>query len=60
MFKTLEAKWNSHTPAYLHPYTKENLIWQLKLSAVLFVGMVAWDAYETHRLKKERLAPRDY
>lgn len=52
MFKKLESSWNSHTPEYLHPYTKANLIWQLKITAVLFVGMAAYEAYNEHQEKK--------
>jgi hypothetical protein len=49
MFKTLEAKWNSHTPVYLHNGTKENLIFQLALTVVFLGAMAAYDEYENRR-----------
>lgn len=50
--KTLETAWNAHTPTYLHPYTKENLVWQLKLTAVVLVGIAAYEGWETYQESK--------
>ncbi len=54
MFKTFATAWNAHTPDYLHPYTKENLIWQLKLAAVLMVGIIVYEEVQ-HRMEQRRL-----
>ena len=53
MFKTLETKWNAHTPVYLHNRTKENFVFQLALAAVLIGGMIAKDAWEERQLRRK-------
>lgn len=53
MFKTIESSWNSRTPSYLHPHTKENILWQLKLLGVFLVAMAAKDAYNERQLRKK-------
>jgi len=55
MFKKLELAWNARTPVYLHNGTKENIIFQLSLAAVLVGGMIAWDAYKDFRYNKQFL-----
>lgn len=49
MFKTLESKWNAHTPVYLHNGTKENIMFQLALTVILLGGMAAYDAYRDRK-----------
>lgn len=53
MFKRIETAWNSRTPEYLHPRTKANLIWQLKMMVVVIAGMTAWDKYQERQLHKK-------
>ena len=52
-FKQLETAWNARTPEYLHPRTKANVIWQLKITAVMLVGFVVYDEVQ-YRLEKRR------
>ena len=54
MPKKLTAAWNARTPDYLHPYTRENLVWQLKLTAVLIVVLSGKSAYEEYQERKKR------
>lgn len=54
MWKT----WNAHTPEYLHPYTKANVIWQLKLTGVLLVGLIGYEILKERREHK-RLTQRN-
>lgn len=52
MFKTLETKWNARTPVYLHNGTKENIIFQLTLTAIIILGFTVkdrWDERATRR-----------
>lgn len=49
MFKTLEAKWNSHTPVWLHARTKENLIFQIGASFVVCGVMYAYGEWKDRR-----------
>jgi len=53
-FKKLETAWNARTPDYLHPRTKANFIWQLKLTAMLLVVFWAKESYELYRERKKR------
>lgn len=53
MFKNIARAWNARTPDYLHPNTKENLIWQLKLTGVLLVFIVGKGLYEDHQMRKK-------
>ena len=41
MFKPADP--TRRIPVYLQAYTKENVIWQLKLTAVFLAGMYVWD-----------------
>lgn len=50
MFKRLEESWNDRTPVYLHPRTKENIIFQLILT-VVFVG--GWMTIQEWRDRRE-------
>lgn len=50
MFKP--ANPNSRIPAVLQAHTKENIIFQLALSAVLLGGMIAKDLYEQRQFAK--------
>lgn len=52
--KKLEAAWNARTPIWLHNGTKENLLFQLGLGLVLIGGMMARDAYQDRRIRRER------
>ena len=54
MFKKLETAWNAQTPDYLHPRTKENVIWQLKLAVILVGGMIVYEEV------KDRLERRKF
>lgn len=51
-FKTLESKWNAHTPVFLHNRTKENIIFQLTLAVLICLGLAAKDEWELRKLKK--------
>jgi len=53
-FKKLEAKWNAHTPRFLHNRTKENFIFQLLLTVLFILGMLAYDKYEERKLERQR------
>lgn len=58
--KRFESAWNASTPEYLHPRTKENMIWQLKLTALLLAGMWAkdwWDMRQEAKKRKEWTTP---
>jgi len=50
--KKLETAWNSRTPDYLHHGTKQNIIWQLKITAGMLAAMWIYDWYETWRNKR--------
>lgn len=43
-------------PGYLQAHTKENLVWQLKLTAVFLVVMIAVDKIQEKRRLKRLLA----
>lgn len=53
MFKTLEKKWNAHTPVYLHNGTKENIIFQLSLGGLMILGFVLKDYWNERKLRRE-------
>jgi hypothetical protein len=36
-------------PVYLQPYTAENLVWQLKLTAVLMAGILVYEVVQDRR-----------
>lgn len=40
-------------PTYLQPYTQENMVWQLKLSALLFVFILGKGAYDEWQWRKK-------
>lgn len=52
MFKKLETAWNSRTPVWLHNGTKENLIFQISGAILIFLGLSAYDRWETRRFNK--------
>ena len=52
MYKRMEATWNAHTPAILHPRTKENIIFQLTLTAALIVGLGTYDWWKDRQERK--------
>ena len=52
MFDKTVAAWNTRTPDYLHPNTPENIVWQLKLLAVMLVG------YEVGNQIRDRVQDR--
>jgi hypothetical protein len=54
MFKRLEAKWNAHTPVYLHNGTKENFVFQLMLVVLMLFGFQVKERAELRRLAKSR------
>ena len=39
-------------PVYLQNGTKENLIWQLKLTALWFLGTYIWSKYQENELQR--------
>jgi hypothetical protein len=45
---------DSRLPGYLQNHTKENAIWQLKLTAVFIAGMWIYDYVQTKREDKAR------
>jgi hypothetical protein len=53
MFKP--ADHTRRTPAWLQSRTKENVIWQLAMAALLLAGMYAKDYYDEHKEKQNRL-----
>lgn len=54
MFKQFGKAWKTHTPKYLHPYTKENILAQIAVATVLVVGMMAHDEWKVRQEKKRR------
>lgn len=59
MFKTIGRVWNANTPKILHPYTKENIIFQLTLAGAIIGGMMIKDHIEANRRNKENVAYMD-
>lgn len=53
-FKKLETAWNARTPEYLHPHTKANLIWQLKMTVLVIGGMMLYDEIKDRRERNKR------
>jgi hypothetical protein len=51
IFKPADA--TRRVPTYLQAHTKENFIWQLKLSAVLIAGMIVRDRLEERKWRKK-------
>lgn len=43
---------NRRLPAYLQPHTKENIIWQLQLTALIILGGMVWDEYQSRQYRK--------
>lgn len=39
-------------PVYLQNKTKENFIWQLKLTGVMFIALWFWSKYEERELQR--------
>lgn len=58
--KTLETKWNAHTPVYLHNGTKENVIFQLTLAALMILGFYAKDRWELRQFDKRMKENKPY
>lgn len=52
MFKSADP--TRRVPVYLQAYTKENVVWQLKLTAVFLAGMYALE-YVRERREAKRL-----
>lgn len=50
--KSIERKWNAHTPKFLHNGSKENIIFQLTLVALIFLGFVVKDKVEERSRKR--------
>lgn len=42
------------TPTYLQAYTRENAIWQLKLTGIILLGLYLWGEYEDYQWAKTR------
>lgn len=42
----IRRTWNAHTPDYLHPNTKANVIWQLKLVGIMLVFIIGKEAFD--------------
>ena len=57
--RALEQKWNAHTPKFLHNRTKENIIFQLALTAMILLGFYVKDKVEERSQKREDAAYRD-
>lgn len=57
--KALERKWNAHTPKFLHNRTKENLIFQLTLTALILIGMNVKPWLENRSRKREAALYRE-
>lgn len=61
MFEFKEADPTRRTPVYLQNHTKENFVWQLKLTGVMLVGLWVYEYADTkledrqRRLNKNRL-----
>lgn len=53
MFKFKTADPTRRIPTYLQAHTKENLIWQLKLTAVLMVAMEAYNWYDERKFQQK-------
>ena len=54
MFKFKEADPTRRTPVYLQNHTKENFVWQLKLTGVLLIGMWGYDYAKTKWEDRQR------
>ncbi len=52
MFKSADP--SRRTPTWLQSRTKENIIWQLKMTVLVVSAMEAYDWYEERKLKKMR------
>lgn len=53
MFRTADT--TRRTPVYLQAHTKENLIWQLKMTVLMFVGIGLKDWYDKKKQKNRYL-----
>jgi hypothetical protein len=53
-FKRLESWWNARTPVWLHNGTKENLAFQLILTALIILGFYAKDWWDERPMRKMR------
>lgn len=52
MFKTLESKWNAHTPRFLHNGTKQNFIFQFIMLVLMLIGFAVKDKWEERSFRK--------
>lgn len=50
-FKTADP--SRRVPTYLQAHTKENLVWQLKLTALLFAWIGIRGAYDEYQWRKK-------
>jgi hypothetical protein len=57
--KALERKWNAHTPKFLHNGSKENIIFQLALTALFLLGFYGKDWLQERSRKREEAAYRE-
>ena len=56
MFKHADP--TRRTPVYLQAYTKENIVWQLKLTAVFILGTYVWGRIQEYREINRFPAPK--
>lgn len=54
MFKFKVADPTRRMPVYLQAHTKENLVWQLKLTAVIVGALFVKGVLDERRAKKEQ------
>ena len=55
MFNKLNAVWTASTPKFLHPYTKQNIIFQITLASVFVGGMWLSDYRQERQIRRERM-----
>ena len=53
MFKFKNADPTRRMPVWLQNGTKENVVWQLKLTGLMIAGFWIYDLYEQHKYRKE-------
>lgn len=52
--RRLETAWNARTPKFLHNGSKENIIFQLTLAVLIFLGYVVKEKVDDRRAAKAR------
>lgn len=54
MFNMRRADPSRRTPTYLQAYTQENLVWQLKLTPVVILGVMAYGWWQDNEFEIKR------